>query len=470
MSLVEIKSRNPCTDEIVWRGPCATEFEIDTAARHAKQAFRAWSVTALASRIDIIKRYADFVRNQSEEFARVIAEETGKPLWEARTEVASVAAKVEISIRAYQERCANLNNENGAMLQTLRHKPHGILAVLGPYNFPAHLPNGHIVPALLAGNTVIFKPSEQTPHTAMFMASLWEKAGLPAHVLHIIIGDGATGALLSSHDEIDGLLFTGSARTGFALNQQFAAKPNKILALEMGGNNPLVAWDVTDVEAAATLIVTSAFQTAGQRCTCARRLIVKAGAPGDAVLDAVIDLTRKLTIGAQYDDPAPFMGCVISNGVADQLDTAWKNLSGNILLPLHRTRQDRPFLTPAIIDVTDANARLDDELFGPILQVIRVQDFESALQEMNNTRFGLAAGLIGGDADLFQHFWTNSRAGIVNWNRPLTGASSAAPFGGVGASGNHRPSAYYATDYAAFPVAGLEQSTLYAVEMPGVKK
>jgi succinylglutamic semialdehyde dehydrogenase len=470
MSLVEIISRNPCTDEIVWRGPCATQTDIDTSVHLARQAFRTWSLTPLATRIDIITRYADVVRAQSEDFARIIADETGKPLWEARTEVATVAAKVDISIRAYHERCAHLSSENGAMLQTLRHKPHGLLAVLGPYNFPAHLPNGHIVPALLAGNVVLFKPSEQTPHTALFMASLWEKAGLPAHILHVIIGDGATGALLSSHDEIDGLLFTGSARTGFALNQQFAAKPNKILALEMGGNNPLVAWDVADADAAATLIVTSAFQTAGQRCTCARRLIVAQDASGDAILDAVIALTRKLTIGAQYDDPAPFMGCVISNSVADQLQAAWLGLEGNILLPLQRAMKDRPFLTPAIIDMTHARARVDEELFGPILQVIRVPDFDSALQEMNNTRFGLAAGLIGGDADLFQHFWASSRAGIINWNRPLTGASSAAPFGGVGASGNHRPSAYYAADYAAFPVAGLEQATLAAVDMAGMKK
>jgi succinylglutamic semialdehyde dehydrogenase len=470
MSLTELISRNPCTDEIIWRGPCATESDVNAAVQKARQASRGWSLTQLDSRIAVITRYADAVRSQSEEFARIIADETGKPLWEARTEVASVAAKIDISIRAYHERCAARSSENAATLQTLRHKPHGILAVLGPYNFPAHLPNGHIVPALLAGNTILFKPSEHTPHTALFMASLWEKAGLPLHVLQIIIGDGKTGALLSSHDDIDGLLFTGSARTGLTLSQQFASKPNKILALEMGGNNPLIAWNVTDAAAAATLIVTSAFQTAGQRCTCARRLIIASDTSADAVLEAVIDLTQKITMGGQYDDPAPFMGCIISNSVADQLLMASRSLNGDILLPLNRMTQDRPFLTPAIIDVTNASTRVDDELFGPILQVIRVPDFKSALQEMNNTRFGLAAGLIGGDANLFEHFWAESRAGIVNWNRPLTGASSAAPFGGVGASGNHRPSAYYAADYAAFPVAGLEQHTLHAIEMPGIKK
>jgi succinylglutamic semialdehyde dehydrogenase len=467
MSSTNLISRNPCTNEIIWSGPIASAADIENAIRLSS---KHWALQSLQSRIDIMTQFADVVRENAEDFSRTIASETGKPMWEARTEVASVAAKVDISIRSYHERCASVASANGIVQQILRHKPHGLLVVLGPYNFPAHLPNGHIVPALLAGNTILFKPSEHTPQTAIFMASLWQKAGLPEHVLQVIIGDAKTGRSLACHPAIDGLLFTGSARTGFALSHQFAAMPNKILALEMGGNNPLLAWDVSDIDAAASLIVTSAFQTAGQRCTCARRLIIEQSAAGNALIDAVINLTKKLTIGSQFDDPAPFMGPVISNDIAGQLQTAWQKLNGNILLPLDRLQADRPFLTPAIIDMTDAKIRIDEELFGPILQITRVDSFESALVEMNDTRFGLAAGLIGGDAQLFDRFWAASRAGIVNWNRPLTGASSAAPFGGVGASGNHRPSAYYAADYAAFPVAGLEQSTLTAVDIPGLKQ
>jgi succinylglutamic semialdehyde dehydrogenase len=468
MSLAELISRNPCTDEIVWRGPLATVADVDSAVRRARTAFADWGLLPQQQRVDIVCRYRDIVQARLEDFARVIADETGKPLWEARTEVATVAGKIDISIRAHNDRSGEKHTDMGAMVQSLRHKPHGILAVLGPYNFPAHLPNGHIVPALLAGNTVLFKPSELTPHTATFMASLWDAAGLPEHVLQIIIGDGSTGKALAGHSDIDGLLFTGSARTGFALSQQFSATPQKILALEMGGNNPLVAWDVADVDAAASLIITSAFQTAGQRCTCARRLIVEQGPRGDAIISAVVALAKKLRFGAQYDDPAPFMGSVISNTAADQLQAAWQKLGGDVILPLQRPQTNRPFLSPAIIDMTQVSERADEELFGPILQVIRAPSFDLALAEMNHTRFGLAAGLIGGDETLFKRFWVASRAGVVNWNRPLTGASSAAPFGGVGASGNHRPSAYYAADYAAFPVAGLEQSKLAAIDIPGL--
>ncbi len=468
MSSAELISINPCTGEVVWRGAIADAQSVAQAAQKARNAFAHWGLLPLAQRIAIVTRYRDIVLNLAEAFARVIAEETGKPIWEARTEVSTVAGKVDISIRAQQQRAGETASQSGAFVQTLRHKPHGVLAVLGPYNFPAHLPNGHIVPALLAGNTILFKPSELTPHTAIFMQALWQQAGLPEHVLQVIVGDGTTGKILAGHGGIDGLLFTGSARTGYALSEQFARTPHKILALEMGGNNPIVAWDVQDVEAAASLIVTSAFQTAGQRCTCARRLIVEAGPRGTAILDAVAALSKRLTFGAQYDDPQPFMGSVISNHTADGLQAAYRKLGGIVVLPLERPRPDRPFLSPAIVDMTRESRDSDEELFGPILQVIRVPTFEAALAEMNNTRFGLAAGLIGGDESLFKKFWAASRAGIVNWNRPLTGASSAAPFGGVGVSGNHRPSAFYAADYAAFPVAGLEQAELNAIPIPGL--
>ena len=401
-------------------------------------------------------------------FAQMIARETGKPLWETRTEVASVAAKVEISITAQAERAGEKAAEAAGVRQMLRHKPHGVLAVLGPYNFPAHLPNGHIVPALLAGNVIVFKPSEQTPAVADFMAGLWARAGLPEGVLNLVHGGGDVGRDLAG-EEIDGLLFTGSAHVGAALARQFAETPHRILALEMGGNNPLVAWDLTDIDAAAATVVQSAFLSAGQRCTNARRLIVGPGS--DALVEAVLALADRLIVGAPFDEPQPFMGPVISNAAADGLERGWAHLQaagGRVLRPLVRARADRPFLSPAVIDMT-GHAPSDDELFGPVLQIIRVPDWDAAIAAANATRFGLAAGLIGGDAALFDRFWAESRAGIVNWNRPTNGASSAAPFGGIGASGNHRPSAYYAADYCAFPVATLAADTLGGGITTGLK-
>ncbi len=451
MSPVELVSIDPCTGEVIWQGSTGG---VAAAVGSARRAAPGWAHSSLEQRIAIVRAFKGAVEADAEAFARLISRETGKPLWEARTEVASVAAKVAFSIAAQAERAGEKVSEAAGVRQQLRHKPHGVLAVLGPYNFPAHLPNGHIVPALLAGNAVIFKPSDQTPAVADFMGRLWRKAGLPDGVLNIVHGGGDAGRVLAAAD-IDGLLFTGSAQVGAALARQFADTPQRILALEMGGNNPLVAWDVDDVDAAAALVVQSAFLSAGQRCTNARRLILPAD--DDRLVDAVLALTERLIVGAPFEDPQPFMGPVISNAAADRLEHGWQALvsgGGRVLRPLSRAGADRPFLSAAIIDATCC-AQNDDELFGPLLQIIRVADWDAAMAAANATRFGLAAGLIGGDAPRFEDFWTQSRAGIVNWNRPTNGASSAAPFGGVGASGNHRPSAYYAADYCAFPVASL---------------
>ena len=456
MSIAELVSTDPCTGEAIWRGAVGG---VAAAVARARSVAADWARTSLAERIAIARAFKAAVEGEADVFARLIARETGKPLWETRTEVASVAAKVEISITAQAERAGEKGSEAGGVRQLLRHKPHGVLAVLGPYNFPAHLPNGHIVPALLAGNVIVFKPSEQTPAVAEFMAALWAKAGLPDGVLNVVHGGGDAGRELAGA-EIDGLLFTGSAHVGAALARQFAETPHRILALEMGGNNPLVAWNVDDIDAAAATVVQSAFLSAGQRCTNARRLILKHG--DDRLVDAVLALSERLIVGGPFDEPQPFMGPVISNAAADGLERGWAGLQaagGRVLRPLVRARADRPFLSPAVIDMTGC-APSDDELFGPVLQIIRVPDWGAAITAANATRFGLAAGLIGGDAVLFDEFWARSRAGIVNWNRPTNGASSAAPFGGIGASGNHRPSAYYAADYCAFPVATLAADAL----------
>ena len=461
-------STDPMTGAVVWQGEDA---DVDAAVAAARAAQPGWALRPLADRIAIAQRFAEVVTANAEEFAATIARETGKPLWEARTEVGTVAAKVGISITARAERAGERHSDAGGIGQALRHKPHGVLAVLGPYNFPAHLPNGHIVPALLAGNAVVFKPSELTPASGAFMAKLWQDAGLPQGLLALAQGRADTGRALAAHPGLDGLLFTGSSGTGLALHQAFAARPDRILAIETGGNNPLIAWDVAadDVAAAASLIIQSAFLSAGQRCTCARRLIV--GPDSGPLIAAVTAMADRIIAGGPFDDPAPFMGPVVDMTAAARVEAAWGALvamGGTVIRPLERLREGTPLLSPAIIDVTALSVP-DEEIFGPVLQVIRVADFEAALAAANATRFGLAASLIGGDAALYEHFWAASRAGVVNWNRPTNGASSAAPFGGVGVSGNHRPSAYYAADYCAWPVASLESAVLTPAALTGMR-
>ena len=451
-----VSSTEPATGETLWTGEIG---DVDAEVGAAREAWPSWASKPLTVRVEALRRFANVVRGQKDKFAELIARETGKPLWEAATEVDAVVGKVDISVSAYAERTSQRRLEGalGAKV-AVRHKPHGVLAVLGPYNFPAHLPNGHIVPALLAGNTVVFKPSEKTPAVGEYLVKLFHEAGVPEGVVRCVIGGPETGKALAAHPGIDGLLFTGSARAGMALHRQYAEMPHKILALELGGNNPLIVWDAPDVHAAAVMVVQSAFLSAGQRCTAARRLIVKDG-EHEALIEQVGRLVDRLIVDHPLATPAPFMGPVIDNQAADQLQEAFLDLmikGGRPLKHLDRPDESKPFLTPAVIDVTNVTDRPDAELFGPVLQVIRVPDFDAALIEANSTRYGLAASLIGGSPQLYDRFWANIRAGVVNWNKPTNGAPSNAPFGGVGLSGNHRPSAYYAADYCAYPVTSSE--------------
>jgi succinylglutamic semialdehyde dehydrogenase len=458
----EIISFEPATGAELARLPIG---DVDAEVAAARTGWAGWAAQPLAFRIETMRRFANVVRQRQDAFVDVIARETGKPLWEARTEVESVIAKVDISATAYADRTAQRRMEAAAGARVaLRHKPHGVLAVLGPYNFPAHLPNGHIVPALIAGNAVVFKPSEKTPVTGKFLVDCYHAAGVPEGSVRLLVGGPDQGKALAEHRDIDGLLFTGSARTGIALNRLFATRPEKILALEMGGNNPIVVWDTPDLHTAAVLVVQSAFTSAGQRCTAARRLIVQ-DSLYDGLIDAIGRICQRIIVGAPHDTPAPFMGPVIDNEAADQLTESFLSLlmrGGRPIRHLERPDDRLPFLAPAMIDVTNMAERPDLELFGPILQVFRTADFDAAIAEANNTRYGLSAALVSQTPALYDRFWANIRAGVVNWNRPTNGAASNAPFGGIGWSGNHRPSAYYAADYCAYPVVSSESDAARA--------
>ncbi len=452
----EIVSYEPATGKELWRGKIN---DVDATVDRARRAWPAWAAQPLATRIELVRRFANEVRKASEKLAELIAKETGKPLWEAHTEVEAVINKVDISVTAYAERTGQKKLDSALQgTAAVRHKPHGVMVVLGPYNFPAHLPNGHIVPALIAGNTVIFKPSEKTPAVGQLLMECFNKAGISAAVAQFFVGGPEEGKALVAHRGTDGVLFTGSAQAGIAINKKLANNPGKIVALEMGGNNPIVVTDTPKISDAATLIVQSAFTSAGQRCTAARRLIVQASMY-EPIMEEVTKLASRVIVGEPFAEPAPFMGPVIDNQAADQLVESFLYFlsnGGKAIRHMTRPDDDLPFLSPAIIDTTAMPDRPDVELFGPLLQVIKVKDFDEAIVEANRTRFGLSASLIGGSPQDYNRFWANVRAGIVNWNRPTNGASSNAPFGGLGLSGNHRPAAFYAADYCAYPVASTE--------------
>lgn len=468
-----LNSISPYNDKVVWQGKAARPEQVDLAVQSARAAFLSWKKFSFAEREAVVQAFGEKVKEHSEQIATAIAQETGKPLWETRTEAGAMVGKIAISIRAYHERTGEARKQVAGNDVVLRHRPLGVMAVFGPYNFPAHLPNGHIVPALLAGNTVVFKPSEQTPMVAEIVMKLWQQAGLPDGVINLVQGAKETGIALASHKGIDGVLFTGSANTGHILHKQFAGQPDKMLALEMGGNNPMVISEhFGDLDAAVYTIIQSAFISAGQRCTCARRLYVPHGESGDALLVKLVEATKEIIVDEPFAEPAPFMGSQVSLQAAQVILSAQshlQSLGGESLLEAKPLKA--AFVTPGIIDVSSVSELPDEEYFGPLLQVVRYSTLDQAVEMANDTRFGLSAGLISTDDSEWDYFVDHIRAGIVNRNRQLTGASGDAPFGGPGASGNLRPSAFYAADYCAYPMASMEgaEPLLPETLSPGLK-
>lgn len=465
-------SIDPSNEQIVWEGHEATTSAVDAAFKTARQALPKWSLLPLETRIDYLEAFGKVLSAHKDIFAKAISQETGKPLWDAAGEVTAMINKIGISIEAYKIRCPERSKQQPQGMSISRHKPHGVLAVFGPYNFPGHLPNGHIIPALLAGNTIVFKPSELTPYVGELLANYWHQSGLPSGVFNLVQGGKETGKCIASHSEMDGLLFTGSWQTGSRIAEQFAKVPQKILALEMGGNNPLVVSNVSNINTAAFLAIQSAFLSSGQRCTCARRLIIL-NKYSNALLESLIGMTKSIVVGAYNDIPEPFMGPVISLSAAERLieqQQELMRLGGRPLLAMSQLPRGPSYLTPGIIDMTDAAERPDEEIFGPLLQIIRVKNLNEAIEEANATAYGLTAGIFTDKEEEYREFYTRVKAGVINWNVQLTGASSAAPFGGIGRSGNHRPSAFYAADYCAYPVASLENPILQIPNMtiPGI--
>lgn len=456
-----LQSFDSATRSLLFECKITSQEELNRILNKARKAFDSWADTNLESRIRLLHQFAKLLQERQDAFAHCISQESGKLLSDSRGEVTAMIAKVEISIAAYHERCKISTYELGPTQSITRFKPHGVLGVFGPFNFPGHLPNGHIVPALLAGNVIVFKPSELTPFTGQKLVELYHEAGFPKDVVQIVQGGPQVGQQLAHHQEIDGVLFTGSAKAGLSIQEELLKNPGKILALEMGGNNPLVVSQTAHLDLAIRHILQSAFQSSGQRCTCARRLILVENKNTSDLLKQLQKRIEEITVGPYTMSPEPFMGPVINQEVANKLLAAQMSLrerGAQILVEMKQLHPQLPLLSPAFIDVTQVKEKNDEEYFGPFLQCIQVHTLEEAIQEANNTRYGLIAGLISDHLEEYEHFWKQVKAGLINWNTPLTGASSKAPFGGIKMSGNFRPGAFFATDYCAYPVASMEST------------
>lgn len=465
-----IKSLSPVDGGIVWEGDATPESDVALALQRAHLAALRWRRSDVKERIEVVRQFGRLLDRGRAEITDLITREVGKPGWDASAEVNAAVAKIELSIQALEgRRSTRLLDEAGTeseIQRRIRYHPLGVAVVLGPFNFPLHLPGGQIIPALLAGNAVVFKPSEQATAVGLWMSERWREAGLPSNLLETIVGGADVAAAAIDSPHVGGVFLTGSRAAGRAIHQQLAGRPGVLLALELGGNNPMVVTDSVSPGTVASLVSFSAFVSAGQRCTCARRAIFVTGDSTEQQIDALVRATQQLRVGLPGDDPAPQVGPLISPQAAQSLFSTYQQLLQLGCQPLVPYRSDPalPSLVhPAVVDATtldqDGLRQLGEmEWFGPLLVLQRVATLDTALESAAMTPYGLAASLLGGTESMFERFVSHVGAGVVNWNGPTTGAAGALPFGGLGDSGNHRPAGSFAIDFCSDPVASLERS------------
>nr|BFD61450.1 succinylglutamate-semialdehyde dehydrogenase [Bdellovibrio sp. HM001] len=439
---------------------------IDEACVAAKKAYMPWSMLTMDERRGYLLRLKEMYDTHAEQMAQIISRETGKPTWEALTEAKALGAKIDITLNhslklVAEERIANaLPQVEGV----IRYRSRGVMAVIGPFNFPAHLPNGHIIPALIAGNTVVFKPSEQTPAVGQFMAEMFEKAQFPPGVFNLVQGDGAAGGRLVASEHVDGVLFTGSYEVGLKIKQETLNHYWKILALEMGGKNATVVWDDADMDKAIYESLVGSYMTAGQRCSCTSRIILHPKI-ADEFTERFYQAAKKLTIGHWTENT--FMGPLINAAAVEKYirfqeianrENCESLMRGKALDLKHKGY----YVTPSIhlVNKFDPNSVYQkSEIFGPNVAIYQSDNFDETMNIVNSSGYGLVMALFSKNKELYDQALHKARVGLLNWNRTTNGSSSRLPFGGMGKSGNDRPSAHFAIQYCTVPVASLEDAT-----------
>lgn len=483
-----IRSTNPSRpDEVIWAGSPVSD-HLDEAVHAANSAFSVWAGWSVERRAGVLQRFAEIAESHRDKIVALLRDEVGKVGWDAGGEAGLLPAKVAITLEdgptTGRARIAGFDVKvSDSRVGRCRFRPHGAMGVLGPFNFPFHLPNGHIAPALLAGNTVVFKPSDKAPACGQYLAWLYQQAldeaGAPPGVMNLVHGQGEIAAGLAGHPGIDGLLFTGSWPVGRRILEANLDRPGRIIALEMGGNNASLVMPDADLRQAAIECLRGAFVTSGQRCTCTRRLILHESI-AERFIPPFLRAVSNLIVGDPASDHPVFMGPVISEAARSQVLEFQSHAadSGADVL-IQAVPIDVPtggwFVSPGVLRVErfaeeeDGTPGRDEEVFGPFLRISTVSSYEEGLRQVNATRFGLAASLFSGDVELAEHFGNHARAGCVNVNTATAGASSRLPFGGLGLSGNHRPAGAFSLDYCAYPVAGLIETGSEATLPPGAR-
>ena len=447
-------------DKILSSMSCYAHVEV--ACEAAQRAYLPWATYPIEKRKAHLWKLKEIFLKEEKAVAELISRETGKPLWESMTEAKALSNKVDVTL----EHSLKLIEEQvvaapGKVKGFTRFLPRGVMAVVGPFNFPMHLANGHIIPSLLAGNTVVFKPSELTPASGQKLIEMIQEAGLPSGVVNMVQGDSTTGKNLIQSKKVDGVLFTGSYETGLHIQQQISQHYWKILALEMGGKNTSIIWEDADLDKALYESIMGAFLTAGQRCSSSSQIIVHKKLFSSFV-KKFCAIAKKIKIGHWKDDP--FMGPLIHSQAVEkyiqfqeiaQGEGHETKMKGDIL----ELQPKGYYVTPSIHlvhEVKKDSTYLKNEIFGPNVAILSTNDFDEAMDIVHLSGYGLSLALFTQQKALYMEALLKAKVGLLNWNRTTNGASSLLPFGGMGKSGNDRPSGHFALQYCTTPVASLE--------------
>ncbi len=437
-----VERRNPANlDEVIGLAPLSTREETREGIAAARAAFAAWRDTPAPVRGRVIAKAAILMEQQKEELARILTREEGKTFRDSLGEVQKSINILEFmageSRRLGGETLPSELPKNFAY--TLK-QPLGVVAAITPWNFPVSIPVWKMSPALIAGNTVVFKPATLTPFTGAKVVEIFEQAGAPAGVLNMVVGAGGeVGDELLQHPDVRAVSFTGSNEVGSELYAQGARKMKKCQC-EMGGKNPLVILADADLPLAVESAAFGAFASTGQRCTATSRVVVEEKV-ADRFVEMLVERARKFKVGNGLE-PSVDMGPAVDEA---QMKTDLRYIEigkkeAKLLLGGERlsgTGYDRGyFVAPTVFDQVQWDSNIaQDEIFGPVLSVIRVRDFDEALRVANSVRYGLSSSLYTNDAAKIFEFIDRIETGITHINSPTVGGEAQLPFGGMKATG-----------------------------------
>ncbi len=449
------ENTNPArTSDVIGNFPESTQADVDRAAAAAGEAFQDWSNTPAPQRGLILKRVGDILTERKDELAREMTREMGKTWQETKGDVQEA---IDTAYYAASETRRLFGKTVPSELpnkfnMTIR-RPVGVCGLITAWNFPVAVPTWKIFPALAAGNTVIFKPSEESPRSGMLLVEVLIDAGIPDGVINLLQGSEVAGRALVAHEDVDAIAFTGSSETGAKIGE-VCGRMHKRFSMEMGGKNPMIVMRDADLDLAMEGVLWGAFGTTGQRCTATSRLIVHQDVH-DELVDRIVSAAGELTLGYGNDDGVD-VGPLINQDGLDKVERyiqIGQDEGARLRLGGKRATDgdlsEGFFFEPTVFTGVSRDMRIArEEIFGPVLSVLKVSSYDEAVAAANDTKYGLSSSIYTANVSHAFRAMHEIQAGITYINGPTIGAEAHMPFGGVKATGNgHREGGWEVFDF-----------------------